>query len=623
MMKEEFEKRVNFSVMPKEYVKIEKKYMSGFYGENLDKDEFCKRWLESGGIKEVLQDRINGEIELPPVKRYKSDELFIMMMNNIKKSGEFEKAGKIYDYYLPSEKEPALSGDKVLITDYRFDVRANANFGVSEGIYLDCYLQGKFNDSGKEYLSIGTVKTLKTDIESMKTMSELGGILNYRLTEFVNQNIESFTPDKERINTARKQAEWNLKKLGDNLLITPEMIPLHDKSDGIEIESHTGTWYVIDTMNDYGKNLFLLEHEEYGDEVACIIVDENKNIVLEDVWNGFNDYLESDTHLMRFNPLSIETALEMYDRGYTIHDGYDNPVKSLEEIKKTDPLALKAIDTDVLEFTERNPHNTKNVANKVRLFVDMDGTLARFHDEVSYLERMYEEGFFKNLKPFEDAVNGVRELIKNHKDIEVFVLSAAVDGEPPYCRVEKNAWIDEHLPEIDSEHRIFTVVGEPKAKYIKNGISKDDFLWDDYNVGLEQWEKDGGTSVKCWNNINHKGLVGKLWEGLIVSNANTSKLSLRNNDVCGNLYSIIAKNKTDKYKDITLGGIPDLRWSIVDRGVFGGTEYLMFESVNSDAGRVVTEKDLTLYDCEVGSNYNGLEDYFEDEELQQGDELEI
>lgn len=26
-----------------------------------------------------------------------------------------------------------------------------------------------------------------------------------------------------------------------------------------------------------------------------------------------------------------------------------------------------------------------------RLFVDMDGTLARFHDEVSYLERMWEQ----------------------------------------------------------------------------------------------------------------------------------------------------------------------------------------------------------------------------------------
>ena len=32
-----------------------------------------------------------------------------------------------------------------------------------------------------------------------------------------------------------------------------------------------------------------------------------------------------------------------------------------------------------------------------KLFIDMDGTTCRFHDEVQYLERMFEEGFFKNL----------------------------------------------------------------------------------------------------------------------------------------------------------------------------------------------------------------------------------
>ena len=30
-----------------------------------------------------------------------------------------------------------------------------------------------------------------------------------------------------------------------------------------------------------------------------------------------------------------------------------------------------------------------------RLFIDMDGTLAKFHDEVNYLERMYEKIFQK------------------------------------------------------------------------------------------------------------------------------------------------------------------------------------------------------------------------------------
>lgn len=36
-------------------------------------------------------------------------------------------------------------------------------------------------------------------------------------------------------------------------------------------------------------HLFLLEHEEYGDKAASIIVDEAGRLVLEDVWNGFED----------------------------------------------------------------------------------------------------------------------------------------------------------------------------------------------------------------------------------------------------------------------------------------------------------------------------------------------
>ena len=100
-----------------------------------------------------------------------------------------------------------------------------------------------------------------------------------------------------------------------------------------------------------------------------------------------------------------------------------------------------------------------------RLFVDMDGTLARFHDEVQYLERMFEKGFFLNLKPFEDAVKAVNRLAESAgEDDEVFILSATIDGEPPYCLDEKNQWLDRYCPNIDSEHRIFTHAGVPKME---------------------------------------------------------------------------------------------------------------------------------------------------------------
>lgn len=159
-----------------------------------------------------------------------------------------------------------------------------------------------------------------------------------------------------------------------------------------------------------------------------------------------------------------------------------------------------------------------------RLFVDMDGTLARFHDEVQYLERMFEKGFFLGLKPFEEAVKAVNELAKSgEEDCEVFILSAAIDGEPPYCQDEKNQWLDRYCPSIDRDHRIFTKAGVPKMEYIPDGVSESDVLWDDYNKNLDEWQNAGGTAVKCHNNINHKGLIGALWQGELVSNCDPAE----------------------------------------------------------------------------------------------------
>ena len=168
-----------------------------------------------------------------------------------------------------------------------------------------------------------------------------------------------------------------------------------------------------------------------------------------------------------------------------------------------------------------------------RLFVDMDGTLARFHDEVQYIERMYEKGFFENLKPFENAVKGIKELIQNNANLEVFILSATVDGEPPYCQEEKHKWIDTYLPEIDKRHRIFTKVGKNKAEFIPYGITSTDYLYDDYNKNLDEWQQSGGEAIKCKNNINHKGEIGPLWEGNLIDNC------LQPNDFAYEICSII------------------------------------------------------------------------------------
>lgn len=66
------------------------------------------------------------------------------------------------------------------------------------------------------------------------------------------------------------------------------------QKENIKIKGHIGTWYVIDEAEWKGEKVFLLEHEIYGDEAACLIVNEKLEIILEDVWNGFDDLEDLD-----------------------------------------------------------------------------------------------------------------------------------------------------------------------------------------------------------------------------------------------------------------------------------------------------------------------------------------
>ena len=146
----------------------------------------------------------------------------------------------------------------------------------------------------------------------------------------------------------------------------------------------------------------------------------------------------------------------------------------------------------------------KESERKRRLFVDMDGTLARFHDEVQYLERMWEKDFFANLRPFENVVEGVREFIKENPDVEVFALSSVIDSE--YCVDEKNQWLDKYLPEIPLKNRMFPKAGSSKSEFVKEvtgiEVTVDDFLLDDYTVNLVDWQPPG-RGIKLLNAINH------------------------------------------------------------------------------------------------------------------------
>lgn len=139
---------------------------------------------------------------------------------------------------------------------------------------------------------------------------------------------------------------------------------------------------------------------------------------------------------------------------------------------------------------------------EINLFLDMDGTLAKFYANPNYLEKMYEQGYFENLKPYA-IVNTIKEIIAEMPIVNVYVLSACVDTE--YCEEEKNRWLDKYLPELPINHRLYVKVGENKTQLAKLVTHTDaiNLLLDDYGTNLEQWEEKGWIGIKFINGVNN------------------------------------------------------------------------------------------------------------------------
>lgn len=103
---------------------------------------------------------------------------------------------------------------------------------------------------------------------------------------------------------------------------------LHGDSDNITVEGHVGTWYAIDETEVGGEKFFLLEHEEYGDEAACVAVNEHGKLVAEDLWNGFDEDFQDAVkeYFAEKNPTSQkeEQAVPVAEESRT--DNSDVPV---------------------------------------------------------------------------------------------------------------------------------------------------------------------------------------------------------------------------------------------------------------------------------------------------------
>ena len=118
----------------------------------------------------------------------------------VKENGYYQEVEPILDYYSPSKTEIEFS-------NYEFDFCALVNPGGSEGIYIDVFLKGKFDQSGQNYCQIATFKTLREDAAAFKIMGALCGVLTYYAGQYINSNLVRYYTPNELEAWEKRQSE--------------------------------------------------------------------------------------------------------------------------------------------------------------------------------------------------------------------------------------------------------------------------------------------------------------------------------------------------------------------------------------------------------------------------------
>lgn len=151
---------------------------------------------------------------------------------------------------------------------------------------------------------------------------------------------------------------------------------------------------------------------------------------------------------------------------------------------------------------------------KKKLFLDMDGTIAKFNSKKNALQRFsVEKGFFSSLKPFKylDIIN---QMIANNV-VEVFVISASPNEQ---ADIDKLAWLNTYLPNLDNANICFCRIGTNKAIEIKRQLNIDIdnncYLLDDYTKNLIDWNNFNGIGIKRLTSLASN--KSKTWKGLSV-----------------------------------------------------------------------------------------------------------
>ena len=144
-----------------------------------------------------------------------------------------------------------------------------------------------------------------------------------------------------------------------------------------------------------------------------------------------------------------------------------------------------------------------------KIFLDLDGTLARFNVRNALKRFDNEVGFFANLLAYK-GIEVVNELAITN---QIYIISASPNEQ---ADKDKQLWLNKYLPNVRQENITLCRLGQNKAEIIQNKynitLNEQCYLLDDYTKNLNEWESLGGIGIKRLTQVSDNSR--KLWKGL-------------------------------------------------------------------------------------------------------------
>ena len=100
-----------------------------------------------------------------------------------------------------------------------------------------------------------------------------------------------------------------------------ESVQINEETKGFIANGHFGTWDTVEAKEINGELFYRMEHEEYGDSVASIIVNQQGELVAEDLEHGFDQgAMEAISEYFSEKGIEMETEPPFIAQYYVIQN---------------------------------------------------------------------------------------------------------------------------------------------------------------------------------------------------------------------------------------------------------------------------------------------------------------